>query len=625
MSEGRRAQELEAELARVRRDLAALRQVVDAIPHRVFWKDRNCVWLGANHNLALDCNAPDVSSLIGKTDHDFFPKEHADFFQECDRAVMESGEALLDIEEPQKRPDGSLAYLLTSKVPLRDASGEVVGVVGMYVDITDRKLLEREREEALVAARAAAEAKSNFLAVVSHELRTPLALITGPLETMVRDADRTGADRGGLELVLRNALRLKDLVDDVLDFSKIEAGKLSAKLSSCDVSALISSIVEETRVAAEARAVSLEAAVQSMLPLDCDPLLFNKIALNLVGNAIKFTPPGGTITVTLESVAGGDQYELRVSDTGPGIPADQLGRLFQRFEQVDNSVTRAVGGTGLGLALVKEFAALLEGDVGVETEVGRGSTFWVRLPARREGVGAGAEAESSLPRTNKLVVEPIREDVEHAGQGALRVVVAEDNADMRAHIRVVLGESCALTLCPNGASALEAIEAERPQVVVSDVMMPVMDGFELTRNIRRNPMLRSTPVILLTARAGAEAATEGLDAGADDYVAKPFSGPELVARVRAAARMSDLYRELESSHTNLERAHGALSAAAAELASLEDLAVAGHLAIEARDALGAATSRAAGRAGAAADIGEALSILERVTTSLHDIESRRPS
>jgi PAS domain S-box-containing protein len=625
MSTKRTAEELEGELKRVQGELIALREVVDSIPHRVFWKDRDCVWMGGNRNLARDCGVADPRDLVGRTDHDFFAKEHADFFQRCDREVMERGEPLLDIEEPQERPDGSLAYLLTSKVPLRNAAGEVIGMAGIYVDITDRKRLEQERQEALVAAQAAAEAKSQFLAVVSHELRTPLSLILGPLESALAGARAAGRDATELELVLRNALRLKDLVDDVLDFSRVEAGKMRASWSRCDVGQIVGDLVADAAGAAEARAITLRAAISPLDPVDCDPALLRKIVLNLLSNALKFTPRGGRVTASLGPTAAGDSYELRVTDTGPGIAGDQLGRLFQRFEQADNTATRAAEGTGLGLALVKEFAGLLGGEVGVETTLGAGSSFWVRLPVRREAAVALSGSTNPPLRTEKLHAAPEAAPVERAGQGDLRVVVAEDSPDMRAHIGNVLGASCRLTLCANGALALQEIERVRPDVVVSDVMMPGMDGFELTRKVRENPAIKATPVILLTARAGAEAAAEGLDAGADDYVAKPFSGPELVARVRAAARLHALYRELDTSHAQLRRAHLALREAAAGLSGMEELAVAGQLALEARESL--ATKKLEmkrdGRA-SASDLKDALAILERVTTNLQSVQNRRP-
>ncbi len=295
------SEELSTELAEVRRELLALREVVDSIPHRVFWKDRKSVWLGGNRNMAGDCNLGSPRDLVGRTDHDFFSKEHADFFQKCDREVMESGEALLEIEEPQQRPDGSMNYLLTSKVPFRDPrTNEVIGIVGTYIDITERKRLEQDLQDALAAARAAAEAKSNFLAVVSHELRTPLSLILGPVESL--RARVPESHRGDVELVLRNAVRLKDLVDDVLDFSRLEAGKLGARLASCDVSELVRGLAEDAARSAVHRGLALTHDLAAVAPFDMDGTLVQKIVLNLLGNAIKFTPAGGSITITLRAV-----------------------------------------------------------------------------------------------------------------------------------------------------------------------------------------------------------------------------------------------------------------------------------------------------------------------------------
>jgi PAS domain S-box-containing protein len=575
-------EELASELAAVHRELAALREVVDSIPHRVFWKDRKSLWLGGNRQMAQDCNLESPRDLVGRTDHDFFAKEHADFFQKCDREVMESGEALLEIEEPQQRPDGSMNYLLTSKVPFRDPStNEVIGIIGTYIDITERKRLEHALHEALDAAKAAAEAKTNFLSVVSHELRTPLALILGPLESLRGHVPE--ALREEVDLVQRNAVRLKDLVDDVLDFSRLEAGKLAARPSVCDVARLVETLVDDAAHAATLRGLTLERDIDAISPFDMDGTLLQKIVLNLVGNAIKFTPAGGKIIVSLRALERGE-VRITVSDTGPGISAEQQTKLFQRFEQADNTRTRTAEGTGLGLALVKEFAELLGGSVGVASAPGEGASFWVSLPVARTLTGASTSSNRVMP-TARLGGAAATAVVERAGKSGISVVVAEDNPDMRRHIRAVLESTCRLTLCSNGQLALDEIVRERPDVVVSDVMMPVMDGLELTRRVRADERVRATPIVLLTARAGVEATTEGLDLGADDYVAKPFSAAELQARVRAAARAHALYRELEEHQRELVKANKAFQRATEELAAMEELAVVGQMTVDAQQAV----------------------------------------
>jgi DNA-binding response OmpR family regulator len=251
--------------------------------------------------------------------------------------------------------------------------------------------------------------------------------------------------------------------------------------------------------------------------------------------------------------------------------------------------------------------------------VGDGASFTVTLPIRRETAADAGAIEWGA--TQKLTSGAAADVVEQAGSGELRVVVAEDNPDMRRHLRSVLEGVCRLTLCSNGKLALDAVRSEPPDVVVSDVMMPVMDGLELTRQIRADEKLRAIPVVLLTARVGDDATVEGLDAGADDYVAKPFSTAELVARVRAAARAHILYRELSASQVQLAQANRALRKATEDLAQMEDLAVMGQLTVDAQREV--AEEKGNPARDSRANLQDAMSILERVSLRLSGLNKPR--
>jgi signal transduction histidine kinase/CheY-like chemotaxis protein len=470
----------------------------------------------------------------------------------------------------RRRDDGSpldvLAFVINN-------SGEEVG----------RLFEERNRAyEDLRQAReteATNRAKSQFLANVSHELRTPLTLILGPLRAVLqrRGGEMSSAVRRDLEIVLRNASRLARMVNDLLDFTRVEAGKLAVRWQMVDLGALVSDVSRDLAPLAQERQIALECEVEGGLPdVVSDRRMFEKITMNLVGNALKFTRPGGRVDVRL--AAEGERVVLRVTDTGIGIAAEDVERVFERFQQVDSSYTRQFEGTGLGLALVKEFAIALGGDVSVESAIGKGSSFTVRVPlrldrgevlpvdlevaaegaTRRPGALVGVDVDSIAPAPADELggLEPANgEAAEGAAErrpGGARtshpspaetvelrpyVLLAEDNADMRRYVSTVLGREFEVRAVSDGQYAIDALAERTPDVVLSDVMMPRKSGFDVVRHVKGDPKLASVPVVLLTARAGSGEATEGLDAGADDYLPKPFSPHELVARVRAAARL----------------------------------------------------------------------------------------
>ncbi|WP_438018320.1 ATP-binding protein [Sorangium sp. So ce315] len=586
---------------------AVLKYVIANVPHAIFWKDRDGRFLGGNQNFLNDTNTKVLENLVGKTDFDVWGRQkEVEFFVQVDREVMEGGTPMLDIEEPLLRPDGQHRVLLTSKVPIRDERGEVTGLLGIYADITERKQMEIELQKAKEAADAAARAKGEFLTVMSHELRTPLSLILGPIESLLSSPDEPLSPRvrADLERVQRSGRRLRRLVDDVLDYQKIEAGKMQIHSEAVDVGELVADIVDEARPAAERGALALSIQVDPALrTVPLDRRKFEKIALNLLSNALKFTPPGGRVAVELKAVDC--LFELSVEDTGPGIPADKRHLLFQKFQQIDASATRKHEGTGIGLSLVKELTDLMGGTLGVESEPGSGARFFVRLPRAVEGAGAARTARAPEPaeihgsqeaptsqapasREGLRALGPSgraeaasrapgerREGGGHASRA--RVLVVEDNPDMASYVESVLSADHEVALATNGREALESIGASRPDVIVSDVMMPEMDGFELVARLKGNPELRDIPILLLTARASRAEAVVGLEVGADDYVSKPFDPLELKARVRAAERLHSAYLELAGKNRELAAALSRLSETQEELLQAGKMAAIGTL------------------------------------------------
>ena len=426
---------------------------------------------------------------------------------------------------------------------------------------------ERQRAEALAEID---RAKTTFFSNVSHEFRTPLALMLGPLEEVLPEARErlTPEQYEQLVTVRRNAFRLLKLVNTLLDFSRIEAGRVQAVYEPTDLARVTSEVASVFRSAMENAGLRFSVECQPIAePVYVDRDMWEKVVSNLLSNAFKFTFEGG-VTVTLAPVDGA--VELQVRDTGAGIPEDQRMRVFERFHRIEGTHARTYEGTGIGLALVQELIKLHGGHVSVESAIGQGSAFIVtiprgtaHLPAERiqaarsvasTGIGADAYAEEArrwlpddwsradvtmLPNLAARASSPLPEP---AAKREL-IVVADDNADMRQYLRHLLGGRYEVHAVADGAQALDAARHLRPALVLADVMMPQLDGFGLLRAIRDDAALASLPVILVSARAGEESRVEGLQVGADDYLVKPFTARELMARVEAHLKLATLRRE----------------------------------------------------------------------------------
>jgi PAS domain S-box-containing protein len=434
---------------------------------------------------------------------------------------------------------------------------------------------ERKRIEALAEID---RAKTAFFSNVSHEFRTPLTLMLGPVEELLARShtDLSPAAKRQLELVSRNGTRLLRLVNTLLDFSRLEAGRMQAIYLPTDLAAFTIDLASVFRSATERAGLGLELDCPKLAePVFVDRGMWEKIVLNLVSNAFKFTFDG-KISISLKR-AGGD-VELRVRDTGVGIPEHELPRLFDRFHRIENAKSRTHEGSGIGLALVLELVKLHGGKVRVESVYGQGSTFIVsvpfgtaHLPADRmngsrslasTAIGAAPFVEEALrwlPETeqrdldeevlpdHELMTLPYAPAVQDEAGSANRphILVADDNADMRQYLTRLLSERYRVEAVPDGQAALDAVRARPPNLVLTDVMMPHLDGFGLLRELRSAPGTRTLPIILLSARAGEESRVEGMEQGADDYLIKPFSARELLARVQTHLEMARIREESE--------------------------------------------------------------------------------
>ena len=418
---------------------------------------------------------------------------------------------------------------------------------------------EEERQRAESLARLDRE-KTAFFSNVSHEFRTPLTLMLGPVEDLLAEVNGplTDSQRTEVEILRRNAGRLLKLVNELLDFSRIEAGRMQATYAPADVCALTREVTGAFRSAIEQAGLRFDvtcAPIDEPVYLDRD--MWEKILLNLLSNALKFTFDG-SIRVDVRPVHGA--FELTVADTGAGIPGPELPRIFDRFHRIDGARARTHEGAGIGLALTHELVRLHGGTISVESKVGRGTRFTVRVPTGSQHLPAdrvgGSPQARTVGRTSSLYVDEARRwradatsnEPSAASRAARdRVIVADDNADMRDYLRHLLHE-WDVTAVSNGLAALEHARRNPPQLIVTDVMMPGLDGFGLLRELRADARTRAVPVLMLSARAGEEARVSGLDAGADDYVVKPFGAQELVARVRSLLNLSKARRDAEAAN-----------------------------------------------------------------------------
>ncbi len=394
-------------------------------------------------------------------------------------------------------------------------------------------------------------AKTEFFTGVSHELRTPLTLITAPAADSLDDLDHPlhPVQRDRIELIARNGGRLRRLVDTILDFARLEGGRLSPDRAPVDLAVLTRGIAESFAPAVTRAGLEFE--------VDCRPLpsavavdvaMWEKVVLNLLSNAVKYTH-SGRITVTLATHGGG--VRLVVADTGIGIPDADQPLLFQRFHRVRGAEGRSQEGSGIGLALVAELTALHEGAVGVTSGPGGGSTFTVDLPAgaltgaraadTRASAAVGLYREEALQWSDRPAPGPAATSTGDPGPTAgARVLVVEDNPDLRRFLVDMLAPHYTVLVAPDGSTALQLARDEPPDLVLTDVMMPGLDGFALLGELRRDPATATIPVVMLSARAGEEASSEGLAAGADDYLVKPFSSHDLLARVRSNLELARL-------------------------------------------------------------------------------------
>ena len=440
--------------------------------------------------------------------------------------------------------------------------------------------------------------KTEFFSNISHELRTPLTSILAPVERILQSASH-GMPRevvSRLETVRINGHRLLRLINQLLDFAKLEAGHTQLSFTRIDLNALVHELTEAMRPLAEQKELRLHVALdERILPFGADLEKIDSVISNLLSNAMKFTPAGGTISVETEWKH--DHARVSVTDTGLGIDPKNHARIFDRFFQVDGSSSRERPGTGLGMALSKELIERHGGSISLESELHKGSRFTMTLPladlpttsASSEPAAADADSLSPAAHLNpsqlkyRRFADQMVCDVNPASisrpehVGAPKVLVVDDTPELRTAVADLLSDQYAVVLAKDGAEGLEKTREEMPDLIISDVMMPHVDGYEFCRGVKEDPKTARIPFIMLTAKAAQSMKVMGLDCGADDYVAKPFGGEELRARVRAMLRLGQMHNVLDKRNAELQSTLSELRSTQSKLIQSEKMSSLGQL------------------------------------------------
>jgi PAS domain S-box-containing protein len=516
---------------------ARLITLMDTIPDHIYFKDGESRFVMISRALAESFGLDDPDAAVGKTDADFFGVEHAQHALADERAIMESGQAVVDAEERETWPDGHETWVSTTKLPLKDLGGNIAGTFGISRDITARKQADAalgdtnrrleaaiaEAREQTIQAQVANSAKSEFLANMSHEIRTPMNGVIGMVGLLL-DTELDDDQRHYAEAVRTSAESLLEILNDILDFSKIEAGSVELEKLDFDLRALLDDVATLPAVRAHAKGLEFVSAVAPDVPpfLIGDPGRLRQVLVNLTGNALKFTETG-EISVRaglVEETEADAVVRFSVKDTGIGIAAEKHELLFKKFTQADASTTRRYGGTGLGLAISKRLVELMGGEISLVSEVGRGSdfSFTVRLPKQSE--------PESLPVPGDEI------------RGA-RILVVDDNATNREVLSIQLRAWGARTQeSIDGPSALVALAQARDAgdpfaAAILDMQMPGMDGAEVARAIKSDATIAATRLVLMTSFGQRGDAREMEALGFSAYLVKP-------------ARQSDLFDSLST-------------------------------------------------------------------------------
>jgi len=507
-----------------------LASLMNHLPHAIYFKDSQSRFLRINRNLAESFRLADPADAIGRSDADFFFGEHADQARDDEAQIIRTGVPIIAKEEEELWPDGRTTWVASTKLPLYDESGAIVGTFGISYDITAMKQADAALRTAKEAAEAASQAKSTFLANMSHEIRTPLNAIIGMTE-LVLDTPLAPRQRDFLTSVHDSGEALLGLVNDLLDFSRIEAGKCVLEPVPFDLWQSLGDTLKSFAVRAHRQGLELAYQIQPDVPryVVGDYNRLRQVLVNLLGNAIKFTEAGEVFLELRCDAPPGATADLHfvVADTGIGIPQEKQAAIFEMFEQVDSSLTRRRGGTGLGLTIASRLVNVMNGRIWVESQPGKGSRFHVTLTLD--------VAPAAPPRA--AAVEP-------AQVRGLRVLGVDDHATNRRILDETLRRwQVAVDVVSDAATALDRLRhaEEHPpayQLLITDAHMPDCDGFGLVRQIRRESPLAPLKIIVFTSGGRAEDVSLCESLRVDAYLLKPVSQMELLETIGRVMELS---------------------------------------------------------------------------------------
>jgi PAS domain S-box-containing protein len=556
-----------------------LRALMDTIPDHIYFKDTTSRFFRINQAMAEWVGLSDPEQAVGKTDFDFFTVEHARPAYNDEQEVLRTGIPLVGKEEKETWPDGRATWVSTTKAPLSDNGGQIIGTFGISRDITQHKLaeqalqkahhelerrveertaelkqvneqlnrdirqrqqIEQELQQAKEEAERANQAKSEFLANVSHDIRTPMNAILGFSEILQEHFQNAPQYRTYLENISNSGHTLLRLINDILDLSKIEAGQLEIQPEPLNLAVLLSEIASTFSLAFTQKGLQLETLIEPKTPsvVLLDGMRLRQILVNLIGNALKFTQAGSvhvvmTTTAHRSATSTAPEQGLReaaddleretvdlvveVRDTGIGIPAEERERIFEPFQRQLATQKSGVEGTGLGLAIIKRLVQIMNGDISVKSRVNQGTTFRIVFPA------------TPVVRPENISDSAPSQDASRFRFARATILLVEDQTSNRDLVRAYLAaQPFELIEAVNGQDALEQLQHQRPDVILMDLRMPIMDGAQATQQIKADPRLRTIPVIALTAYAMKDQ-QEQLQTLYDAYLSKPIFKSELLA------------------------------------------------------------------------------------------------
>jgi len=495
--------------------------IINSIPVRVFWKDKNLVFLGCNKLFALDAGFNNPAEIIGKNDFQMGWHDQAELYRSEDIKVIDDGKPRLFIEEPQTTPEGKIITLLTSKVPLLNVNGEISGVLGTYIDITDRKLAEKELIKAKEKAEESDRLKSAFLANMSHEIRTPMNGILGFTE-LLKEPNLSGEEQQKyIGIIEKSGARMLNIINDIISISRIESGQVEISMAVTDINELIGFLFNFFKQETEQK--KLQFTFNSSLSLKESIIKTDRekvyaVLTNLLKNAIKFTNEG---SIEIGCEKKGSCLEFYVTDTGSGVSLEQKEYIFERFRQGSESLNRNYEGAGLGLAISKAYIEMLGGEIWVENNAGllpkngdplkRGSTFYFTIP-----INPGKEAKFNPKITipGRVLENQIRK---------LKILIVENDEYSEMFLSKII-EFCAKKII-SVTTGIEAIEVSRitPDIdlILMDIKMPAMDGYEATRQIRE--FNKEVVIIAQTAYGLSGDREKAIVSGCNDYISKPIT------------------------------------------------------------------------------------------------------